>query len=111
MLAESTGKDGRGIIPINDEPLSSPSNYGNDRLFVYIRLSGDENEDLDNFVKEIQGFGHPSIQINLKDKYDLSGEFYLWQFATAVASSFLGIQPFDQPNVQQAKDGTNKILL
>lgn len=111
MLAESTGKDGRGIIPINDEPLSSPSNYGKDRLFLYLRLSGDENEDLDNFIKEIQISGHPCIQLNLNDKYDLSGEFYLWQFATVVAGSFLGIQPFDQPNVQQAKDGTEKILL
>lgn len=110
ILAESTGKDGKGIIPVHDEPLTNPNHYGEDRLFVYLRLSGDQNKDLDTVVNEIVTYGHPTIQLDLDDEYDISGEFFLWQFATAVIGRFLGIQPFDQPNVQQSKDVTDGIL-
>ena len=110
LIAESTGKEGRGIIPVNAEPLAAPSCYGDDRLFVYVRLGGDDNDALDAAVEALEASGHPVVRLELKDRYDLGAEFFRWQFATAVAGSVLGIHPFDQPDLQQAKDETARGL-
>ncbi len=110
LIAESTGKQGIGIVPIDGETVGGPQNYGNDRVFVYLRLSGDSDRTLDNKVEELEKAGHPVIYIDLDDPYSLGGEFYRWEFATAVAGSILGINPFDQPNVQESKDFTKRFL-
>ncbi|MBM4125234.1 MAG: glucose-6-phosphate isomerase [Nitrospira sp.] len=110
LLAESTGKEGKGLIPIAEEPLASPAAYGQDRLFVYLRLNGDANNGTDRHVKALERAGHPVVQLTLRDRYDLAGQFFLWEFATAVAGRLLGIHPFDQPNVQESKENTKRIL-
>ena len=110
MLAESTGKEGKGIIPVADEPLLGPEGYGGDRLFVHLRLAGDSDDEADSRLSELGEAGHPIVRLHLHDAYDIASEFFRWEFATAVAGSVLGIQPFDQPNVQQAKDMTDKVL-
>ena len=110
LLAESTGKEGRGIIPVAGEPLAGAQHYGPDRLFIYLRLEEDDNSEIDAAVESIQLAGHPLVRMDLEDKYDLGGEFYRWEFATAVAGALLGINPFDQPDVQGAKDMTGYML-
>jgi glucose-6-phosphate isomerase/transaldolase/glucose-6-phosphate isomerase len=110
LLAESTGKEGKGIVPIAGEPLTAPSYYGDDRLFVYLRLEGDDNSGTDPAVESLEASGQPVVRLELRDKYDLGAEFYRWEFATAIAGSVLGINPFDQPNVQSAKDMTDQVL-
>jgi len=110
LLAESTGKEGKGIIPIADEPLLGPEAYGNDRLFVHLRMADDNNAETDAKLKLLEEAGHPVVHFDLNDAYDVAAEFFRGEFATAVAGSVLGIQPFDQPNVQQAKDMTDKVL-
>ena len=108
LLAESTGKDGMGIVPVVNEPLMSPGNYGNDRLFVYLRAEGDG--EVDGVVSSLRDDDHPVIVIHLQDTHDLGAEFFRWEFATAVAASILGVQPFDQPNVQASKEQTLEVL-
>ena len=110
LLAESTGKEGTGLIPIAQEPLARPQAYGNDRFFVYLRLKGEKNGTLDQAVQKLIKAQHPVLQLDLKDRYDLGAEFFRWEFATAVAGHVLGIHPFDQPNVQESKDNTNRVL-
>ena len=110
LIAESTGKEGRGIVPVAGEPLSAPNSYGEDRLFVYLRLEVDYNSAIDAAVAEIEASGQPVVHLNLRDKYDLGAEFFRWKFATAVAGAILNINPFDQPNVQAAKDMTDSVL-
>ncbi|MCH8974426.1 MAG: glucose-6-phosphate isomerase, partial [Chloroflexi bacterium] len=110
LIAESTGKDGTGIVPVAGEPLGSPEEYGDDRVFVYLRVSGDDNAALDVATERLAGAGHPLVQLVLTDAYDIAAEFFRWEFATAVAGSILGVQPFDQPNVQAAKDATDRVL-
>lgn len=110
LLAESTGKEGRGLIPIVGEPMGAPAIYGKDRLFVYLRLDGDANSRADRHVKALERAGQPVIGLRLRDRYDLGAEFFLWEFATAVAGYFLSINPFGQPNVQESKENTNRIL-
>ncbi len=110
LLAESTGKEGRGLIPVAQEPLIAPPAYGNDRFFVYLRQRGANNELLDRQVRALARAGHPLLQLNLHDRYDLGAEFFRWEFATAVAGHVLGIHPFDQPNVQESKDHTTRVL-
>ena len=102
LIAESTGKLGKGILPVEGEPLGPPEVYGDDRLFVAL---GD-HEGLAALVKA----GHPVLRLPFEGPDQLGGEFYRWEFATAVAGHLLGIHPFDQPNVQQAKDATARIL-
>jgi transaldolase / glucose-6-phosphate isomerase len=106
LIAESTGKEGQGIVPVEGEPLGKTASYGKDRLFVYLRL----NKKYDTAVKALEKAGHPVITIQLKDVYDLGGEFLRWEIATAVAALSLYIDPFDQPNVQESKDNTKKLL-
>lgn len=110
LIAESTGKEGKGIIPVAQEPLLSPDSYGDDRLFVYLRVEEDDNADLDIAIDTIRSSGHPVVRLDLRDRYDLGSEFYRWELATGVAGSALHIHPFDQPNVQQAKDITDEML-
>lgn len=110
LLAESTGKEGTGLIPIAGEPFASPAVYGTDRLFVSLRLRGDRNASLDRTVSALQRAGQPVYSIQLMDRYDLGGEFFRWEFATAIAGHVLGIHPFDQPNVQESKDNTGRVL-
>jgi transaldolase/glucose-6-phosphate isomerase len=101
LIAESTGKEGRGILPVVGEPLGPPEVYGDDRLFVHLRLSGDDTHDA--ALDALEAAEHPVVRLNLRDRYDLGGQFFLWEMATAVASHLLGINPFDQPNVEAAK--------
>ena len=110
LLAESTGKAGTGLVPVADEPIATPTAYGQDRLFVYLRLKGDRNGTLDRQVAALAQNGHPVVIVQLKDRYDLGAEFFRWEFATSVASHVLGIHPFDQPNVQESKDNTTRVL-
>jgi glucose-6-phosphate isomerase/transaldolase/glucose-6-phosphate isomerase len=110
LLAESTGKEGTGLIPVAQEPVLGPSSYGQDRLFVHLRLHGDKNAALDRKIQALGKAGHPILRFHLRDRYDLGAEFFRWEFATAVAGHILGIHPFDQPNVQESKDNTNQVL-
>lgn len=110
LLAESTGKEGKGIIPVAYEPVLAPSYYGGDRLFVYERLATDDNTELDMQVDSLKIAGQPVIQIDLADAYDLGAEFYRWEFVTATAGIILGINPFDQPDVEGAKEATGRVL-
>lgn len=110
LLAESLGKEGRGVVPVAGEPLVGADRYGEDRLFVCLRLEGDENASVDEAVGALRSSGRPVIIIRLADPYDLGAEFFRWEFATAVAGAVMGVQPFNQPNVQQAKDATHRVL-
>ena len=101
LIAESTGKEGRGILPVVGEPLGSPAVYGDDRLFVHLRLDNDQTHDA--ALVALEEAGHPVVRLHLHDAYDLGGQFFLWEMATAVVGHRLGINPFDQPNVQAAK--------
>ena len=109
LLAESTGKDGRGVIPIDREPLGSPEVYGDDRLFVYVRLASSPDEAQDAAVDALEAAGHPVVRIGLDDLYDIGGELFRWEFATAVAGSVIGINPFDQPDVEASKVVTREL--
>jgi glucose-6-phosphate isomerase/transaldolase/glucose-6-phosphate isomerase len=110
LLAESTGKEGTGLIPIAQEPVLQPRAYGTDRFFVYLKLKGDKNQTLDQAVQALAKAGQPVLQFDLRDRYDVGAEFFRWEFATAIAGHLLGIHPFDQPNVQESKDNTNRVL-
>lgn len=101
LIAESTGKEGKGILPVEGETLGAPGVYGDDRLFVYLRLEGDDTHDA--ALETLREAGQPVVQFNLRDVYDLGGEFFRWEMAAAVAGSRLNINPFDQPNVESAK--------
>ncbi len=110
LIAESTGKEGKGIVPIDDEPLGPPEVYGADRFFAYIRYSGGADSAQDAKVSALEKAGHPVVRIDLSDLINLGEEFFLWEIATAVAGSLLGINAFDQPNVQESKDYTKNFL-
>jgi len=107
LIAESTGKEGKGIVPIEGEPVGKPAVYGDDRLFIYIRLEADPPH---RGVQALEKAGHPVVTLTLRDKLDLGGEFFRWEVATAIAGAILGIDAFDQPNVQESKDNTKKVL-
>jgi len=108
LIAESTGKEGKGILPIVGEPLGSPEKYRNDRLFINLNLKGDQTHQVQ--LEALANAGHPVIQITLDDIYDLGQQIFLWEFATAVAGYFLEINPFDQPNVESAKVLARKMV-
>jgi len=101
LMAESTGKEGKGILPVVGEKLGAPDNYGDDRLFVYLRLDGDSV--YDESMGELEKHGYPMVVINLHDQYDLGKQVFLWEMAIAVAGHRMNINPFDQPNVESAK--------
>jgi transaldolase/glucose-6-phosphate isomerase len=104
LIAESTGKNRKGIVPVANENIGPPEKYSDDRSFVYLRLEGDENHDLDRLVAALQANGHPVVRIDIHDKKDLGQEFFRWEIAVAAAGAALGIHPFNQPDVQLAKD-------
>ena len=110
LIAESTGKDSRGIVPVTGEPLVAVSHYGDDRLFVFLRLAGEDSSELDEAQSSLESAGHPILAYTLDDLHDLGGEFYRWEFAVSVAGHVLGVQPFNQPDVQRAKDETDAEL-
>ena len=110
LIAESTGKEGKGIVPVAGERLGDPDDYGDDRLFVHLRMEGDANDEADAALERIRAAGHPVVTLALHDRYDLGAEFFRWELATAVAGAVMGINPFDQPNVQEAKDVTAAVL-
>ncbi|HEX9445594.1 MAG TPA: hypothetical protein VGA73_15840, partial [Candidatus Binatia bacterium] len=104
LIAESTGKNNKGIIPVATEPPGAPEKYGADRFFVYLKLEGDDNKQLDAKVKALESAGHPVARIDVGQKIDLGQEFFRWEVAVAAAGAVLGIHPFNQPDVQLAKD-------
>jgi transaldolase/glucose-6-phosphate isomerase len=108
LIAESTGKEGTGILPVEGEALGAPAVYGPDRFFVGIARPGDTS--LVGAIRPLGQAGHPTASFELSDALDLGAEMFRWEFATAIAGKVLGINPFDQPNVQEAKDRTNEIL-
>jgi glucose-6-phosphate isomerase len=108
LIAESTGKEGKGILPVVGEAAGAPEVYGNDRLFAYLRLGDDETHD--SAARALEEAGHPVVWIRLDDLYDLGSQFFIWEMATAVAGSRLGINPFDQPNVEAAKVIARKMV-
>ena len=111
LIAESTGKLGKGIVPIEGEELGQPDVYGNDRVFVYVGANlPDPHPGTQDALAALQGAGHPVIRLAMNDEYDLGEQFYLWEIATAAAGSILGINAFDQPNVQESKDNTKALL-
>jgi len=110
LVAESTGKDGKGIILVVGEPMMETDHYGDDRLFVYLRLRNDDNSAADEAIKRIESSGQPVLVSEMQDKYDLGSEFFRWEFATAVAGALLDIHPFNQPNVHAAKQATEHML-
>lgn len=109
MIAESTGKEGTGILPVVGEPWGSPDVYGDDRLFVFIGLDNDEQ--IENRTVAVKEAGHPIIKIILRDLYDLGGQFFLWEMATAVAGYWLNINPFDQPDVELSKKLVRQMIV
>jgi len=109
LLAESTGKVGKGIIPVNKENLTTPDIYNNDRVFVYVRLESAPDADQDAKVAAIEKAGHPVVRIAMADIYDLGAEFFRWEIATAVAGSIIGINAFNQPDVEASKIATREL--
>ena len=103
LLAESTGKQGHGLIPVDREPLATPDQYGNDRVFAYIKFAKDNEAELESAVAAVESAGHPVVRIVINDLYDLGQAFFQWEIATAVAGSILGIDAFNQPDVEASK--------
>ena len=108
LIAESTGKEGKGILPVVGEDLNPPEAYGDDRIFVQISLAGDALDP--GFLADLERAGHPVLRLVIQDVYELGGQFFLWELATAVAGYFLGINPFDQPNVESAKQRARQMV-
>ena len=109
LLAESTGKIGKGIIPVDREALTSPDVYGNDRVFAYVRLENGVDADQESKVAAIEKAGHPVVRITMADTYDLGAEFFRWEIATAVAGAIIGINAFNQPDVEASKIATRNL--
>jgi transaldolase / glucose-6-phosphate isomerase len=109
LLAESTGKDGKGLIPVDQEPLGSPDVYGNDRLFVYIRLESAPDAAQDAALAALEAAGHPVVRLTLADLHQLGAEMFRWEIATAVAGAIMGIHPFNQPDVEASKVATRQL--
>jgi len=109
LIAESTGKSGKGIIPVDRERLAKPAAYGNDRVFAYLRLASKPNKAQDAAVAALEKAGHPVVRITLPNIYNLGQEFFRWEIATAVAGSIIGINAFNQPDVEASKIETKKL--
>jgi transaldolase / glucose-6-phosphate isomerase len=109
LIAESTGKIGKGIIPVDREHLAKPATYGNDRVFAYLRLASKPNKALDEAVTALEKASHPVVRITLLNAYNLGQEFFRWEIATAVAGSIIGINAFNQPDVEASKIETRKL--
>ena len=109
LIAESTGKIGKGLIPVDREELGAPEVYGNDRLFVHLRLADEPDTEQTQKLDALRNAGHPVVEIELDDTYDLGQEFFRWEIATAVAGSILKINPFNQPDVEASKIVTRQL--
>jgi hypothetical protein len=109
LIAESTGKLGKGITPVDRESIAGPEVYGSDRIFAYIRLAGTADKSQDAKVAAIEAAGHPVVHIEIADLYEIFGQFFTWEVATAVAGSVMGINPFNQPDVESAKIETRAL--
>ncbi len=109
LIAESTGKQGKGITPVDREAVGSPSVYGNDRVFAYVRLKSTADASQDAKVAALEAAGHPVVHIEIEDLYEIFGQFFTWEIATAVAGSVIGINPFNQPDVESAKIETRAL--
>lgn len=111
LIAESTGKEGKGLVPVAGEPVGRPSAYGRDRLFVYLSLEGGAvDPDQEHNIAKLENAGQPVVHLRMRSKNALGAEFFRWEMATAVAGHFLGVNVFDQPNVQESKDNTARLL-
>jgi len=109
LVAESTGKQGKGIVPVDREDLGAPDVYGNDRMFAYVRLESAPDKDQDAKVAALEQAGQPVVRIPLGDIFDLGQEFFRWEIATAVSGSIIGINPFNQPDVEASKIATRNL--
>ena len=109
LLAESTGKSGKGIIPVDRETVSSPDHYGTDRVFAYLRLESAPDQAQDAAVKALEEAGQPVVRLSVQDPYAIGEEFFRWEIATAVAGSIIGINAFNQPDVEASKIATRKL--
>jgi transaldolase / glucose-6-phosphate isomerase len=109
LIAESTGKIGKGIIPVDREVLSSPDTYGSDRIFAYVRLETGVDQGQEEKVAALEKAGHPVVRITMADTYDLGAEFFRWEIATAVAGAIVGINAFNQPDVEASKIATRNL--
>lgn len=110
LMAESTGKEGRGIVPIVGEPLAEPSAYGLDRVFVCVQVDGRRDSETESALAALERNAHPVMRLAMADRRDLGAHFLLWEIATAAAGFFLGVDPFDQPDVQSAKERAREML-
>ena len=111
LIAESTGKQWKGILPVAGATVGKPHDYGSDRVFIYLKLEGDpSNDTMDDAIRTLREAGHPRVTLFLPDKYALAGEFFRWEYATAIAGKMLKINPFDEPNVAEAKKNTSELL-
>ena len=110
LVAESLGKDGGGVIPVAGEPPVDADLYGDDRLFVYLRLEGDDNDSTDGALGDVSDRGHPVIILRMQSRGELGAEFFRWELAVAIAAAVIGVNPFDQPDVQMSKDRTGDML-
>ena len=109
LLAESTGKQGRGLIPLADEPLGAPENYGSDRFFAYLELDGQHDPSQRQAIAALEDAGHPVARIRVKDVWHIGQEFFRWEIAVAVAGAIIGINPFNQPDVEASKIKTSAL--
>jgi transaldolase / glucose-6-phosphate isomerase len=111
LLAESLGKEQKGLVPVVGTSVGRPHDYATDRLFIYLKIEGDpENADMDASIRALGEAGHPRVTISLPDRYALAGEFFRWEYATAVAGQMMKINPFDEPNVAESKANTQRML-
>ena len=110
LIAESTGKDGKGLIPVANEPKATIHAYDKDRIFVGLNLEGDQDRKLEERLKDLEAAGHPTIRITLEEKADLGQEIFRWEIAVAATGAIIGIHPFNQPDVQLAKEFTQKMM-
>jgi transaldolase/glucose-6-phosphate isomerase len=109
LIAESTGKHGKGMIPIDGEEVGSPGAYGADRLFIYLRLESGADSSQDAAVDALEHAAHPVVRIGVADIYDIGQEFFRWEMAVAIAGAIIGINPFDQPDVEASKAATRAL--
>jgi transaldolase/glucose-6-phosphate isomerase len=110
LIAESTGKQGKGIVPVDLEPLAPTRDYGSDRLFALLTLAGDQDVEVENQANALVAAGQPVVRITLASKELIGQEFFRWEIATAIAGAVIGIDPFDQPDVEDAKIKTRELI-
>ncbi|HEX9697971.1 MAG TPA: transaldolase family protein [Acidobacteriota bacterium] len=110
LVAESTGKDGVGLVPVVDEPAAPASDYGDDRLFVGLRLAGDAGDAHEALLEALEADGHPVLRFVLRDRHEIGAELFRWQVAIGVAGALMGINPYDEPDVQDSKERTAALL-